>query len=144
MRCEKALILSRRRRLNYIAERLIGSRTTKSARFPFSQVLHGLCRWRFSIHEPRFPHRTRHYAYIAKLLICGFGAVSTAHGHDQSDNFPSAFKTCIRQRSGHDVRQKRIGRDDDMRAWHGFGNNKSRVTQRRSFAILPIAAQSTS
>gem|GEM_PF-6967725 len=125
MRRQLALRLAGRTRRDHVTERPGLARPAETARFPFPQIVLNPAFNRSTIHQPWFPHGTRHYAYFGKLCMCCFGTVTASHRHGQPNEFAAPFQACLAQRIRDHVRNKRIGRDDNMGARHELWRQKS-------------------
>ena len=105
MRGYGALRSPRRRRLDNVTERAIFGQASKATGTPFPKIVLNASFQRFTENEPRFPHGTRHDADFGKLHVRVLGAIATAHGHDQSNNFTAALESGSSQCTRNDVRQ---------------------------------------
>ena len=128
MRGVRAFRAAARRRCNDVTEGFVGCRAPEAPGLPLPQIVPHAPVQRFSVHEPRLPHRARHDADVSEFVIGAFGPVSTAHGHGEADDFPAAFQPGFGKGGRDERRDQRIRGDDDVRARHQDRQQRTRPT----------------
>ena len=115
MRCKGTLVLTRRSGLYHVPKRFVLGGAPETAGLPLTQIV---------LHspldgppedDPGLPHRTRHHAHLAELLVSGLRPVAAPHGHDQSGDAASALHAGLFQRTCHDMDEEGIRGDNDVR-----------------------------
>src|SRR5258708_15447021 len=106
-------------RFDDVAKRLLGRWSAKASGFPLAQIILHTTVKRVTQDNPRFEHRSRHNANFGELLVGVLWAIAPAHGHDQANNIATQFEPGRAHCTGHDMREQRIARHNDIRARNG-------------------------
>jgi hypothetical protein len=128
-----ALGRSRGRGHDHVAERFVGTDAAKATRAPRAQVVLNAAFDRHAEHQPWLPHRTRHHAHVVELDMCGLGPITAAHRHHEAHQFATALEAGPRECAGHHMRQKRVARDNDVRARHEHRPDRLSPTKEEPF-----------
>jgi hypothetical protein len=113
------------RRVDDVTEGAVLGDSAQAAGLPFSEVVLNASFDGFSEEEPGLPHGTGHDADVGEFIVGVFGAVTAAHGHDETNDFPSSFESGSHEGVGDEIRKERIGCDANVSAWHEDGEKKA-------------------
>lgn len=116
VRSDSTLVRARRCRRNHVVEGLDVREPPEATRLPATKAILNASFDRLPEEEPRFPRGTRHDTHLWEIVVSVLRAIPAAHRHHEADNLTSSLKSCPHDGTGDEVRDERVGSDDNVRA----------------------------